>query len=54
MKYKLIVEIDEEALREAADDHESSVENLIEREAGWMSGSGIGVLSVEPHEEVAS
>lgn len=46
MKYSIIVSADEETLRETCEDQESSIEGLIERESGWMSGSGIGAHDV--------
>ena len=46
MKYTIIVSADEETLRDICEDQESSIEGLIEREAGWMSGSGIGTHDV--------
>ncbi len=51
MKYSIIVSTDEETLRNERDDNESSVEFLIEQEAGWMSGSGISAENCLPFPE---
>ena len=47
VKYQITVEVDEQQLREVTEDRESSVQFLVEQEAGWMSASGISVVKVE-------
>ena len=46
-KFKLTIEVDEEQLRGATGDNESSVEFLVEQEMGWVSQSGISVVDME-------
>jgi hypothetical protein len=46
MKYSIIVTADEEDLKEATGLEDTSVEGMIENEAGWMSQSGIGTENV--------
>ena len=42
MKYYLEVYPDEEQLQEAVGNDETSIEGMVEQEAGWLSASGIG------------
>lgn len=46
MKYSIIVTADEDDLKEATGMEDTSVEGMIENEAGWMSASGIGTHDV--------
>jgi hypothetical protein len=46
MQYAIIVSANEEDLKEATGMEDTSVEGMIENEAGWMSQSGIGTHDV--------
>ena len=50
MRFKITVEVDEQQLREVAEDRQSSVQFLVEQEAGWMNPSGIRVKKIEKFE----
>lgn len=49
MRYLVEIEVDEDTLRNSDGelDVETSIEGLIEREMGWVSGSGISVINVD-------
>ena len=51
MNFIIKVSVDEEMLRYATGDDETSIEGLVEQELGWVAQSGITVDSVEPAEE---
>jgi len=46
MQYAIIVSANEEDLKDATGMEDTSVEGMIENEAGWMSQSGIGTHGV--------
>ena len=47
MRFQITVEVDEQQLRESTEDQESSVQLLLEQEAGWISASGVILEKVE-------
>lgn len=45
MEYNLKIQVDEGMLRGTTEDYESSIEELISREFGWLASSGIYLSS---------
>lgn len=45
MEYNLKIQVDEAMLRGTTEDYESSIEELISREFGWLASSGIYLSS---------